>query len=82
MTFEDAVAEWLRSQGCQDVAQVISCDGRGSDWSGSTESGFYDTFGVDVVWLTADGVRGFDNITGEKMQSLWMHVVGAWGDHA
>lgn len=83
MTFEEVVAEWMRANEFGfDVQKVVSCDGVGDDWHGSTAWGFGTHFGVAVAWLTSDGTRRNGTIEGEDMQSLWMHVVGAWSNDA
>lgn len=80
MTFEEVIAAWLRSNGRGSVVTVTKCDGVGSDWNGSTEAGFFESFAVDVTWVDAVGVTRRDSIVGDEMGSLWMHVVGAWAN--
>ena len=52
----ELILEWLKGQDSEAV-EIISSRGSGTDWDGDTESGFFKTFAVDIVYLTADGTR-------------------------
>jgi len=70
----ERVAEWAREQGL-DVARLVSADGVGSDWEGSTEGGFYDVFRVDIRYEDSAGQIQWEDVSGERMASLWQFVV-------
>ena len=75
--FLDAVLAWVQQRN-PDAVKVISVEGHGSDWAGSTESGFYSVFDCDVSYRTSDGRLGLICAEGDVMESLWTHVVSAW----
>jgi hypothetical protein len=81
MTFEEVVAEWLRGLGYV-VEGVDSVEGVGSDLDGDTMNGFHRSFATWLRWRGPGGVRRDWDVDGEDMESLWKHVVGAWGNHA
>ena len=79
--FRELVLAWLRSEeggGRLDAVSVENVGGHGSDWSGSTEGGFYSTFSVDINWTDADGKTHVSDPEGEAMDSLWKWVVRSW----
>lgn len=74
MTFNDVVADWMRSENYS-VAQVTKVEGRGTDWQGSTESGFYETFAVEIQYVAGWRTATYLDVSGEEMGRLWKYVV-------
>lgn len=66
---------WVKAEEDPDAAEVTSLTGRGSDWNGDTEDGFYSTFAVDVHYVKADGRKSVLSPEGEQMESLWHAIV-------
>jgi hypothetical protein len=76
--FTAALAEWMRGQDIR-VAQVVRVEAHGSDWEGSTEGGFYTTFGIHVEYVTQEGRRCTWSLhEGEDMAALWTHMMHSW----
>ena len=74
--FKAVVLDWLKGDACyRDAVSVVAVTGNGSDWNGSTEEGFYSSFGVDIQFIDDQGRRNEIGVRGEDMQELWMHVV-------
>lgn len=79
MSFNGAVLAWLQTEaGYPDAAQVVSISGRGTDWAGSTEDGYYDTFSANIDWLDRQGGKHYDEIAGDRMEKLWDWVMKEW----
>lgn len=79
---EDTEVEFRRCvlafvQATEDAAavEIVEVHGRGTDWSGSTEQGFYATFAVDVTWAHTDSSRTSRTFEGENMARLWDWIV-------
>lgn len=78
-TFEQAVLHWLTTTGGRpDAREVTEVVADGSEWAGSTEQGFHDSFEIYLSWLDADDVKRTDTVSGAELESLWRSVVGAW----
>jgi hypothetical protein len=76
--FENRVLEWVKKQLDGDAVVVLTVIGRGSDWAGDTEGGFYTEFEVTIRYRLADGTVKHRDITGEDMGSLWAWTVGEY----
>lgn len=74
--FERGVFAWLKTQR-DDAAELIEVYNGATDWAGSTEHGFYETFAVDIYYLRTNGQRGFLDARGEVMGKLWDFLM-AW----
>lgn len=76
--FSEYVLRWLREVQHVSATSVEKVDGRGTDWCGSTEGGFYSQFDVDIRYTDEGGAVRTKSVEGEEMASLWSWVVGAW----
>lgn len=76
-TFNEHVAVWLRNQGTPAV-KVLSVRGEGTEWYGSTESGWDDKFDVSITCELDTGEVASCNVDGEELAELWNWVVAAW----
>lgn len=76
-TFNEHVAVWLRNQGTPAV-KVLSVRGEGTEWYGSTESGWDDKFDVSITCELDTGEIASCNVDGEELAELWNWVVAAW----
>jgi hypothetical protein len=75
--FDARVLEWVKTKQ-PSARSVEKVDGYGTDWAGSTETGFYDRFSVDIQFADASGASQWLEVRGEDMQSLWEWVVQNW----
>jgi hypothetical protein len=66
---------WMKAEEDPDATEVTSLTGRGSDWDGDTEGGFYSTFAVDVHYVKVDGRKAVLSPEGEQMERLWNAIV-------
>lgn len=78
--FTALVLAWLHAGGGKPGAvKVLSVTGSGEDWAAHRKrrGGLYETFGVTIEWIDADRHCRSERVDGERMESLWAHVVGA-----
>ena len=72
------VNEWAHAN-LRDVERIDKIAAYGTDWAGDTESGFYSRFEVSLIGRRRGAPESQPpyvwDVTGEKMESLWMHVV-------
>lgn len=77
--FRARVLEWLRVYGgYRMAAEVKSVETAGSDWEGSTETGFSSSFSVYIKWRDEKDADHLDEIEGTELASLWHHIVGGY----
>ena len=69
------VLRWMREVRGFQVDEITGVTPHGTDWAGSTEGGFYDTFSVSISYTSHEQTH-FMDVTGEDMGSLWNFVVG------
>jgi hypothetical protein len=75
--FKASVLEWVKTKR-PSARSIEKVDGNGTDWAGSTESGFYDMFSVDIKFTEDSGASHWLDVRGEDMASLWSWVVQNW----
>lgn len=88
MSFEKTVLTWLQETRPElQAVEVTRVVAEGSDWNGDTETGFYETSDLCIVyrWQNKDlkSGPGFERqyyVGGSSMASLWDHVMKAWPD--
>jgi hypothetical protein len=76
--FRAHVLRWLREEQGVKAVSVEQVSGYGTDWEGSTESGFYSTTSIEINYTAEDGKQRFKDVTGEDFMSLWHWVVDVW----
>lgn len=76
--FNELILDWLREHHDSDAASIEKVDGYGTDWAGGTEEGFWSEFSVSISYVKNDGKKGFVDVTGELMGSLWKAVINAY----
>ncbi len=80
LNFLARVLEWVIKNDNSKATAIVSVTTDAEDWAGSTEGGFYSTFGVEITYLVGD-VQRRTSARGYDMESLWHWVVGgAYGE--
>lgn len=77
MSFEERVFEWFKDHHRDGslATEVVEVRASGYDNWGDTEHGFGEKFEVEVLYRMRDGKTRWADVGGEKLASLWAHVV-------